>query len=309
MTIPQRPPEGRGGAARHADPIPAKAGVGLRFPHHDHVLSQRPDTAWFEVHPENYLGHGVAADDLEAVRRDYPVSLHATGLSLGSADGLDVEHLAAIAALARRIQPGLISDHLSWSSSGGVHLPDLLPLPFTEEALAVLARNIDQVQTALGRAILIENPSTYLAFADSVLTEAAFLGELTRISGCGLLLDVNNIAVSGGNLGERPADRLAAMLDHVRADAIGEIHLAGHAVRELDDGVILRIDDHGSPVSEAVWSLYEQLVRAIGPRPTLIEWDTDIPSFEALQSEAAIAQAILDQASHPMRSAARVTAR
>ena len=309
MTSPQRPPKGPHGAARLADPIPAKAGVGLRFPHHDHVLTHRPDIAWLEVHPENYLGHGVAADDLEAVRGDYPVSLHATGLSLGSADGLDIDHLAAIAKLTQRIQPGLISDHLSWSASGGVHLPDLLPLPYTEEALAVVGRNIDRVQTALGRAILIENPSTYLAFAESALTEAAFLGELVRATGCGLLLDVNNIAVSGGNLGHSPAHRLDQLLDHVPAAAIGEIHLAGHTVRHLDNGAILRIDDHGSPVSDEVWALYEVLIARIGARPTLIEWDTGIPAFETLQAEAAIAQSILDQIHRPFRSVALVTAR
>ena len=309
MIIPRRPPTGAHGAARLADPIPAKAGVGLRFPHHDHVLSHRPQMAWFEVHPENYLGHGVAADDLEAVGRDYPISLHATGLSLGSADGLDPDHLAAIADLARRIQPGLISDHLSWSASSGVHLPDLLPLPYTEEALAVVGRNIDQVQTALGRAILIENPSTYLAFAESALTEAEFLGELVRATGCGLLLDVNNIAVSGGNLGHSPADRLDQLIDHVSAAAIGEIHLAGHAVRHLENDVILRIDDHGSPVSGEVWTLYEALINRIGARPTLIEWDTGIPAFEMLQAEAAIAQSILDRLAHPARSMARVAAR
>ncbi len=309
MIIPQRAPKGTHGAVRLADPIPAKAGVGLRFPHHDHVLSHRPDTAWFEVHSENYLGHGVAADDLEAVRRDYPISLHATGLSLGSADGLDADHLAAIAGLVRRIQPGLISDHLSWSASGGVHLPDLLPLPYTEEALAVVGRNIDQVQTALGRKILIENPSTYLAFAESALTEAEFLGELARATGCGLLLDVNNIAVSAGNLGEAPKHRLELLLEQVAADAIGEIHLAGHAVRQLDDGIALRIDDHGSPVSGEVWSLYEALIARIGARPTLVEWDTGIPAFETLHAEAAIAQSILDRNAQPLRIAARVAAR
>jgi hypothetical protein len=304
MIIPQRPH----GATRLADPIPAKAGVGLRFVHHDHVLNHRPDTAWFEVHPENYLGCGVAADDLEAVRRDHPISLHATGLSLGSVDGLDADHLAAIADLARRLQPGLISDHLSWSASGSVHLPDLLPLPYTQEALAVVARNIEQVQTALGRQILIENPSTYLAFADSALDEAEFLGELTRISGCGLLLDVNNIAVSGGNLGEAPARRLERLLDQVAARAIGEVHLAGHAVRRLDDGAILRIDDHGSPVGNEVWALYETLAERIGARPTLIEWDTGIPSFETLQAQADIAQSILDRVGRPTRSDVHVAA-
>jgi len=294
------------GATRLEDPIPARAGIGLRFPHHDHVLAKRPDVAWFEVHPENYLGEGVVAGDLEMVRRDYPLSLHATGLSLGSADGLDLEHLSAIAAFSRRIQPGLVSDHLSWSAAGGLHLPDLLPLPFSEEALAVVARNVDQTQTVLGRQILIENPSAYLAFADSALTEAEFLGELVRVSGCGVLLDVNNIVVSAGNLGESPALRLGQLLDHVPPGAIGEIHLAGHAVRPLADGAVLRIDYHGSPVSPRVWSLFETVIARIGPRPTLIEWDTAIPAFDVLRAEEASAQSILDwRAETPAYAAAR----
>ncbi len=293
------------GVARFADPVPAKAGIGLRLPHHRHVIEQRPDVAWLEVHPENYLGFGVVADDLEAIRRDYPISLHATGLSLGSAEGIDSGHLAAIAELARRVQPGLISDHLSWSSAGGLHLPDLLPLPYTEEALSIAARNIDQVQTALGRPILVENPSTYLAFAEAELSEAEFLGALTRASGCGILLDVNNIAASSGNLGEDPARRLRELLDHVTPEAIGEVHLAGHAVRELADGTLLRIDDHGSPVSAEVWALYQALIQAIGPRPSLIEWDTDVPIFDILQAEAAQAQSYLDQtARRPVHAAA-----
>jgi hypothetical protein len=283
------------GAAGAAAPIPASAGIGLRFPHHRQVMSERPDIAWFEVHPENYLGFGVIAEDLQTIRRDYPISLHATGLSLGSADGLDTDHLADIAALCRRIEPGLVSDHLSWSGVDGVHLPDLLPLPYDAESLAVVARNIDRVQTALGRPILIENPSAYMAFADSALSEAEFLGELVRIAGCGVLLDINNIVVSAGNLGEAPEARLAALLDHAPAAAIGEIHLAGHEVRTLDGGVLLRIDTHGAPVSPEVWALFETAMRRIGPRPTLIEWDTDIPDFEVLQGEAAQAQTILDR--------------
>jgi uncharacterized protein (UPF0276 family) len=284
-----------GGAARPAGPVPARAGIGLRFPHHQQVLAGRPDVGWLEVHPENYLGAGPFTEDLDIIRRDYPISLHATGLSLGSADGVDDAHLADIVSLCRRVEPGLISDHLSWSAGGGLHLPDLLPLPYDEETLAVTARNINRVQTALGRSILIENPSTYLAFADSALTEAQFLSELVFATGCGVLLDVNNIAVTGGNLGEAPAHRLELLLDYVPPTAIGEIHLAGHAVQRLDDGVILRIDDHGSPVSPEVWSLFEAAIARLGPRPALIEWDTDIPAFSVLQAEAATAQSILDR--------------
>jgi uncharacterized protein (UPF0276 family) len=279
--------------AAPAGPIPAMAGIGLRFPHHRAVLAAEAGSAWFEVHPENYLGEGVAAGVLEQVRRDTPVSLHATGLSLGSADGVDANHLAAISGLARRIQPGLISDHLSWSAAKGVHVPDLLPLPYTCEALDVFIRNVERVQMALGRAILIENPSVYLAFARNEMREGEFLAELVRRSGCGLLLDVNNIAVSAANLGEDPAGRLHRMLDDMPAAAIGEIHLAGHAVCEIPGGGHVHIDDHGSPVSEAVWSLYADTIRRIGPRPTLIEWDTALPAFEKLAGEARIADAVM----------------
>jgi uncharacterized protein len=283
------------GAAGAAAPIPAQAGIGLRLPHHSRVLSERPAVAWFEVHPENYLGHGVIAEDLEAIRRDYPISLHATSLSLGSVDGVDRDHLAALAELCRRLEPGLVSDHLSWSDVDGLHLPDLLPLPYDAESLAVMGGNIDRVQTAFGRRILIENPSSYLAF-ETEMTEAEFLGELVRITGCGVLLDVNNVAVSAGNLGEAPELRLKALLDRIPASAIGEIHLAGHDVRTLDDGALLRIDTHGSPVDAEVWALFETVTRRIGPRPALIEWDTDVPALEALRAEAAIAQSILDRA-------------
>jgi hypothetical protein len=279
--------------ASFAAPIPASAGIGLRFPHHDLVMSDRPDIGWFEVHPENYLGEGVAAESLETIRADYPLSLHATGLSLGSADGVDAQHLAAIAALCRRIEPGLVSDHLSWSAASGLHLPDLLPLPYTDEALDIFARNIGRVQDALGRAILIENPSVYLAFAEAEMDEAGFLGRLVSRTGCGLLLDVNNIVVSAVNLGEDPRARLDAILDAVPAHAIGEIHLAGHAVRTLPDGTVLRIDDHGSPVSPEVWTLFERVIERTGARPALIEWDTAIPAFATLAHEAATADALM----------------
>jgi uncharacterized protein (UPF0276 family) len=291
-------------AARGAGPIPARAGIGLRFPHHDLVRETRPEAAWFEVHPENYLGSGAAFEALEAVRRDYPVSLHATGLSLGSAEGLDGDHLAAIADLTRRIEPGLVSDHLSWSAAGGLHLPDLLPLPYTAEALATVIRNVDRAQSGLGRRVLVENPSTYLAFAAAEMSEAAFLGEVARRSGCGVLLDVNNVFVSACNLGAEPGAVLTALLDAVPAEAIGEIHLAGHAVRALPGGAVLRIDDHGSPVCPEVWALFGLVVDRLGPRPTLIEWDTDVPAFAVLQGEAAVADAIL-RPEAPRRAAAR----
>lgn len=280
--------------AASADPIPALAGVGLRFPHHKAVLDGQARAAWFEVHPENYLA-GVTARILEDIRRDNPVSLHATGLSLGSAEGLDDAHLNEIARLAQRIQPGLVSDHLSWSAAEGLHLPDLLPIAYTREAQDVFARNIARVQDRLRRSILIENPSVYFAFADNDMREGEFLAGICRRSGCGVLLDVNNIAVSAANLGEDAFGRLHAMLDDLATATIGEIHLAGHAVRKLDDGREFRIDHHGAPVCPEVWALYQATLARIGARPTLIEWDTAIPAFAVLDQEAAAANAILSR--------------
>jgi uncharacterized protein (UPF0276 family) len=272
-------------------PIPASAGIGLRFPHHRHVVDTRPATGWFEVHAENYMSGGAPLNYLDTIRRDYPISLHAVGLSLGSADPLDADHLARLKALADRVEPGLISDHLSWSAIDGVYLADLLPLPYTYEALTVVADNVDRVQTALGRTILIENPSTYLSFTASIIEEPEFLATLALRTGCGILCDVNNIYVSARNLGADPYDYFPALV----SAPIGEIHLAGHAVRQLDKGQEIRIDDHGSTVDPAVWSLYEHSLSLFGPVPTLIEWDTDIPAFAVLEDEAAQAQAYLDR--------------
>jgi uncharacterized protein (UPF0276 family) len=279
-------------------PIPACAGIGLRFPHHQAVRDERPPVGWLEVHSENYLGGGAALRHLEALRRDYPVSLHGVGLSLGTSGPLDAGHLARIAALARQIEPGLVSEHLAWSVTGGVYFNDLLPLPLTEEALAVMAEHVDAMQEALGRAILVENPSTYLQFVQSAMSETEFLAALVERTGCGLLLDVNNVAVSAGNHGLDAAAYLAA----VPADAVGEIHLAGHSVKDID-GVTLRIDDHGSAVDPAVWALYEATLARLGPRPTLIEWDSNIPELPVLLAEAQAAEARLDAARRHARAA------
>jgi hypothetical protein len=285
-------------------PIPAAAGIGLRPPHHAVVRQDRPAIAWLEAHPENYMTPALA-DELAAFADRYPVSLHAVGLSLGSACGLDLDHLGRLKALERRIRPGLMSDHLSWSlaatDQGPLALPDLLPLPYTEEALRVVIANVDRTQETLGRRLLIENPSTYLEFSASCLSEAEFLAELVRVTGCGVLLDINNIAVSALNRGLDPAFALADYLALIPACAIGEIHLAGHAVRELPDGRRLRIDDHGSRVSLLVWRLFETTAHVLGPKPTLIEWDTDIPELPVLLGEAAVAQAILNAAAAPDR--------
>jgi uncharacterized protein (UPF0276 family) len=280
---------GDGHSAKHTGPIPAAAGIGLRFPHHEQVLQQQPAVAWFEVHAENYFGGGSVRRVLEQVRRDYPLSLHGVGLSLGSAEELDREHLRRIGELAHGIEPGLVSEHLSWSVVGGHYLADLLPLPMTDEALDVVCRHVEQTQAALKRRILIENPSTYLQFRHSTIPEWEFITAVAQRTGCGILCDVNNIYVSASNHGWDPQ----AYLDALPAAAVGEIHLAGHAVRTLDDGSVVRIDDHGARVAAEVWALYRQALRRFGATPTLIEWDTDIPAFDVLLDEAAQASALL----------------
>ena len=245
------------------------------------VLATRPLVAWLEVHPENYLGGGPAVRALLAIRRDYPISLHAVGLSVGSADGVDRPHLGRIKSLVERLEPALVSEHLAWSQVGGAYLNHLLPLPYTEESLAAVCRNVDEMQTSLGRRVLIENPSGYLRFADSTIPEAEFLAALSRRTGCGLLCALNNIHVTATNLGLDPVAYLATL----PPDTVGELHLAGHSVNDADGRPML-IDDHGSPVSPPVWALYERALGRFGPVPTLVEWDTEIPALEVLLGEA-----------------------
>jgi len=270
-------------------PIPARAGVGLRFKHHRTVIESHPAAAWFEVHTENYMGGGTTPACLDAIRRDYPISLHGVGLSLGSADGLDAAHLERIGEVVRRVEPGLVSEHLSWSIAGGTYFADLLPLPLTEEALDVVCRHVDQVQDALQRRILVENPSTYLCFSHSTIPEWEFLAAVAQRTGCGILCDVNNIYVSACNHGWDAV----CYLDALPPAAVGEIHLAGHSVRQIEPGHILRIDDHGSRVCPEVWALYAEALKRFGTVPTLIEWDTDVPSLDILMEEAAIAETAL----------------
>ncbi len=270
-------------------PIPAQAGIGLRFAHHDEVIEHRPPVAWFEVHIENYMGGGANVRALETVRASYPVSLHGVGLSLGSVQGPDERHLDRIKAVAERIDPALVSEHLSWSAVGGRFLPDLLPLPMTEEALRIVCRNVDIAQQRLQRRILLENPSSYLRLRHSTIPEWEFLAQVSRRTGCGILCDVNNIHVSASNHGWSAAAYLAAL----PADAVAEIHLAGHSLRTLADGRSIRIDDHGSRVSAEVWTLYEQALALFGPVPTLIEWDNDIPDLAVLLDEARQANEML----------------
>ena len=284
---------------RTRDSIPARAGVGLRFRHHREVLEARPAAAWFEVHTENYLGGGSAPACLDAIRRDYPVSLHGTGLSLGSAEGLDPAHLARVRELVKRAEPGLVSEHLSFSVAAGNYLADLLPLPLTEEALGIVCRNVAQVQDHLKRPILVENPSTYLQFRHSTIPEWEFLAQVAKRTGCGILCDVNNIYVSACNHGWRASAYLAAL----PPEAVGEIHLAGHSLRRLDDARTLLIDDHGSRVTPEVWALYAEALARFGPVPTLIEWDTDVPPMAVLLEEAAHAAALIDEAESGTRRA------
>jgi uncharacterized protein len=275
--------------ASHSSLIPAAAGIGLRFAHHEQVLRERPRVAWFEVHAENYFGGGTLRRVLASVRRDYPLSLHGVGLSVGSAEGLDAQHLHRIAELVRAIEPGLVSEHLSWSIVGGQYLADLLPLPMTEEALEVVCRHVEQTQTVLQRRLLIENPSSYLQFVHSTIPEWEFMAALAERTGCGILCDLNNIYVSASNHGWDPERYLAAL----PVAAVAEFHLAGHAVRTLDNGSVLCIDDHGSRVAAPVWALYQRALRRFGELPTLIEWDTQIPAFEVLLDEAGQAGALM----------------
>jgi uncharacterized protein (UPF0276 family) len=277
----------------------AKAGIGLRFPHHAAVLDTRPDIAWLEVHTENYMGGGKPLAHLEAIRAHYPISLHGVGLSLGSAEGLDAAHLERIRQTALRIEPALVSEHLSWSIVDGRYLADLLPLPMTEEALEIACRHVDLTQAYLRRRILVENPSTYLRWRHSTIPEWEFLAAVASRTGCGILCDVNNIHVSAANHGWDPSTYLAALLPA----AIGEIHLAGHSTRALADGRVLRIDDHGSGVIPEVWTLYTEALARFGPVPTLIEWDTDIPELGVLLGEASRAETLLGEVRQGFRDA------
>ncbi len=258
-----------------------------------------PEVAWMEVHTENYMGGGTPLRYLDAIRRDYPISLHGVGLSLGSAEGLDPAHLERIRRVAERIEPALMSEHIAWSVAHGTYLADLLPLPMTEEALGVVCRHVDEVQSHMKRRILVENPSTYLRFRHSTIPEWEFMAAVAERTGCGILCDVNNIYVSAQNHGWNASAYLAAL---PRA-AIGEIHLAGHSVRSLPDGGALRIDDHGSHVAAEVWVLYREALALFGPVPTLIEWDTNVPPLDVLLGEAGQAGALLARAEQEAVSA------
>ena len=272
--------------------IPVRAGIGLRAPHYQDLLRLAPDVGWVEVHSENYFGAGGPPHAfLERARERYPLSLHGVALSLGSADPLDLRHVYRIRALIERYEPGLVSDHLCWSSVDGVYFNDLLPLPYTEEALKHVIARVDKVQDCLNRRILVENPSSYLRFTHSTIPEWEFLTELARQTGCGVLLDVNNVYVSARNHGWDAC----AYIDAVPAPLVEEIHLAGFAVQRYQHGELL-IDTHGAPVAQPVWELFDRAVRRLRSVPVLIERDTGIPSLEALVAEAREAERRMGQA-------------
>jgi len=273
---------------RKSTRVPTRAGIGLRAPHCREIIASRPDIGWVEVHSENYFGDGGHPHQfLERIRADYPLSLHGVGLGLGSTAPLDRDHLRKLERLIGRYEPGLVSEHLCWSAVGGRHLNDLLPLPYTDEALAHVCGRIDEAQQVLGRQLLIENVSSYLQFRHSTIPEWEFLAEVSRRSGSAILLDVNNIYVNAVNHGFDPLTYLEA----VPTAAVREIHLAG-----FDASGACLIDTHGTPVAAEVWTLYREAVARIGPCPTLIEWDTDIPALDVLLAEASKAAGILAEA-------------
>lgn len=279
-------------AADRRPPSLAARSVGVSFKpeHFEAIVDTGPELGFFEVHAENYMGAGGGPHRrLDKIRERYPLSLHGVGLSIGSPGPLDEAHLKRLAAVARRFEPALVSEHLAWSTHEGAFLNDLLPLPYTNETLARTSEHIEEVQNALRRPILLENPSTYIVFAESDWAETDFLREIARRTGCGLLLDINNVFVSATNHGRDPDRYLADFpLSHV-----GEIHLAGFAEDADDAGLPLLIDAHNSPVRDAVWSLYGAAIRRLGPKPTLIEWDNDLPAWPTLHGEARRAEAAI----------------
>ena len=270
--------------------LPAAPGLGFKPEHFPAIRDTRPELGFFEIHAENYMGAGGPPHrQLTALRQDYAISLHGVGLSIGGPGRLDADHLARLRALVDRYQPESFSEHLAWSSHGAEYLNDLLPLPYTPETLNIVCDHIDEVQEALGRRMLLENPATYVLFEQSTLTETDFLTRIARRTGCGLLLDINNVFVSTTN---HRTDARAYLADFPLAE-VGEIHLGGHAEEELPSGPLL-IDDHGSPVADPVWVLYAETVARAGALPTLIEWDNDVPPFAELLAEARRAAGILD---------------
>ncbi len=278
---------------RIAASLPASAGVGFKPEHARAILDAAQPIGFFEVHAENYMGAGGPPHaQLTALRERYALSVHGVGLSIGSAGPLDRAHLTRLRRLCDRYAPSSFSEHLAWSSHDGVYFNDLLPLPYTEQTLARVADHVDEVQTALGRQMLLENPSTYLDFAESTVAEADFLTEVSRRTGCGLLLDINNVFVSATNDGRSALN----YLDRFPLDRVFEIHLGGHDADTGEAGEKLLIDSHRVAVADEVWTLYRQVIARTGALPTLIEWDNDVPDWPTLRAEAIAAQRILSGA-------------
>ncbi|MFZ5675796.1 MAG: DUF692 domain-containing protein [Pseudomonadota bacterium] len=276
--------------------LPPHAGVGFKPEHFETIVRKRQPIGFFEVHAENYMGDGGPPHaQLTRLRATYALSLHGVGLSIGSAQDLDRDHLARLKLLCERYEPESFSEHLAWSSHGTAFLNDLLPLPYTNETLRRVAEHVDQVQETLQRRMLLENPATYLLFAESSISETEFLAEIARRTGCGLLLDVNNVFVSATNHG---LDAAAYLADFPLA-AVGEIHLSGHAVTQDETGATLLIDTHDAAVADPVWALYESVIARTGPIASLVEWDDNIPAWPVLAGEAQAAEAILDRVRRP----------
>lgn len=272
------------------DRIPARAGVGLKAEHYRTIIDTAPDVGFFEVHAENYMGAGGPPHRyLSAVRERYPLSLHGVGLSIGADRPLDLDHIERLRRLRLRYRPGLFSEHLAWSSHDAGFLNDLLPVPYTLETLRRVVEHIDQIQTTLGCQMLLENPSTYVAFHESTYCETDFIAEVARRTGCALLLDVNNVFVSSTNQEWDPL----AYIEAYPLGRVREIHLAGNTRQADEKGRPLLIDTHDRPVEDAVWHLYELVVRLVGPIPTLIEWDSEVPAWSTLAKEAESAEAIM----------------
>jgi len=268
--------------------MPTASGAGLRLPHLTDVVATRPSAAWFEIHPENFLTNPHAAELLVDIARDYLISVHSVGVSIGSASGIDRLHLARVQALIDQIDPIFVSGHLAWSTHAGEYLNDLLPMPYTRETLRIVSAHVDEVQDALGREYLVENPSSYVGFSTSTMTEVEFLSELVHRTGCRLLCDVSNIYLSAHNLGF-DADRYIAELP---AEVIAELHLGGFTPEPEEGGGEVLIDTHGSRIAEPVWAFYSRALKRFGPKPTLIEWDNDVPALDVILAETARADAV-----------------
>jgi uncharacterized protein (UPF0276 family) len=267
-----------------------RAGVGLRLPHLAEMVATRPHVGWLEIHPENFLANPHATELLIDLARDYPISVHTVGVSVGSATGIDRQHLMRVAALIDAVDPVLVSGHLAWSTHKGEYLNDLLPLPFDEETLRLVSAHVREVQDTLGRTYLLENPSTYVSFSTSTMSEGEFLNEIVARTGCRLLCDVSNVYLSAHNMRYDAYE----YIDSLSADVIGELHLGGFTP-EPDDSSCdaqLLIDTHATPVADPVWELYAYTIGRFGPKPTLIEWDNDIPPLSTLLAEAARAEAV-----------------